>query len=165
MWKGGYSGSVICPSSRRSTAAWTSPTSSGKCWSLLSRGRIEEQLLAPHEAGTHAHLHDPLQEPPEDLEAVALADPGEGRVIGQGFMQVVAEVPTNAEAVGHDPHELPLAAQILAEKDDLELEEDDRVHRWSATLGVEWGHHLPHEREVQPRLKTAVEVVFGDQVL
>jgi hypothetical protein len=69
-------------------------------------------------------------------------------VIRQGFVQIVAEVPANAEAVGHHPHELPLAAQILAEKDDLELEEDDRVHRRPTALGVEWGHHLPHEREV-----------------
>jgi hypothetical protein len=82
----------------------------------LYGGRIEEQLFAPHEAGIHAHLDYPLEEGPEDLEPVAFADPGEGRVIGQGFVQVVAEVPANAEAVGHDPHELPLAAQILAEK-------------------------------------------------
>ena len=34
-------------------------------------------------------------------------------VLGQGFVQIVAELRAHRDAVGHDPHELPLAAHVL----------------------------------------------------
>src|SRR4051794_40279545 len=43
MWKRGYSGPVVRPFGRSGSRAWTSPTDSGKCWSLLSRIRLEEK--------------------------------------------------------------------------------------------------------------------------
>jgi hypothetical protein len=39
-----YSGALICPSSRRSSAGWTSQTSNGKCWSLLSQSHLKEKI-------------------------------------------------------------------------------------------------------------------------
>jgi hypothetical protein len=86
-------------------------------------------------------------------------------VVGQGFEQVVAEVPPQREPVGDDAHQLALAPEILEEHDELQLEEDHRVDRRPAALGVERPHQLPHEREVEPRLQAAVEVVLWDQVL
>jgi hypothetical protein len=56
---------------------------------------------------------------------------------------------------------MALAPEVLEEHNELELEEDDRVHRRPATVGVERLHQLPHEREVQACLKAAVEVVLG----
>jgi hypothetical protein len=76
-------------------------------------------------------------------------------------VEVVAQVPAHREAVGDHPHELPLASEVLEEHEELELEEDDRVNGRPATFRVERLHQLPHEREIQPRLKTAVEVVLG----
>jgi hypothetical protein len=86
-------------------------------------------------------------------------------VVGQGLEQVIAQVPTYREAIGYRPHELPLAPQVLEEHDELELEEDDRVHRWPPTVRVERGDELPHERKVERSLKTSVEVVLWDEVL
>jgi len=60
---------------------------------------------------------------------------------------------------------LALRADVFEEHGELELEEDDRVHRRPAAPGVEWADQVPHEREVEPRLKAAVEVAFGDQLL
>jgi hypothetical protein len=40
-------------------------------------------------------------------------------VIGQGLRQVVAEVPAQAEPVGHHLHQLPLGAESLKEEDQL----------------------------------------------
>ena len=60
---------------------------------------------------------------------------------------------------------MALGADVLEEHDELELEEDDRVHRRPAAVGVERPHQLPDELEVQPCLQAAVEVVLWDQVL
>ncbi len=69
------------------------------------------------------------------------------------------------EAVGDDPHELPLAPEVLEEHDELELEEDDRIDGRPAALGVQRLHQIPHEREVERRFEAAVEVVFWDEIL
>jgi hypothetical protein len=86
-------------------------------------------------------------------------------VVGQGLVEVVAQVPSQGQAVCHRPHELALRAEVLEEHDQLELEEDDRVNGRPAAPRVERGDELPDEREVQPRLQAAVEVVFGHQIL
>ena len=80
-------------------------------------------------------------------------------------MEIVAEVPAQREAVGYNAHELPLRAQVLEEHNELELEEDQRIHRRPAALGVERAHQLPHKREIERRLKAAVEMVLRDEVL
>src|SRR5215213_9349217 len=90
----------------------------------LDLGGIDEQLLAPHQTGLEALLDDPLEEVSEDLETVAVPDPGEAGVVGQRFVEVVAEVPTQREAVGDYAHELTLRREVLEEHDELELEED-----------------------------------------
>ncbi len=78
-------------------------------------GGVEEQLLPPYQSRLKALLNDPLEEAPEALQTVALPDPGEARVIGQRFVQVVSEKPADAQAVGGHPHELALRADILEE--------------------------------------------------
>jgi hypothetical protein len=50
-------------------------------------GGIEVQLVAPNQASLKAHLYNPLEESPEDSEAVALADAGEARMIGRGLAE------------------------------------------------------------------------------
>jgi hypothetical protein len=54
---------------------------------------------------------------------------------------------------------------LFFEDHQLQLEEDDRVNRRPAAVGVERPHKLPHEREVQTRLQATVEVIVWDQVL
>jgi hypothetical protein len=54
-------------------------------------------------------------------------------VIRQRLGKIVAQVPTDAQAVGGDLHKLALGAQILEKEDELELEEDHRVDRGPPT--------------------------------
>ena len=54
----------------------------------------------------------------------------------QLISEVVAQIPAQAQAVGHHPHELALGAQVLEEEDELELEEDDGIDRWSSAFRV-----------------------------
>jgi hypothetical protein len=51
-------------------------------------------------------------------------------------VEVVAQVPPQREAVGHDAHELPLGAQILEEHNELQLRASvNRIHgQWDGRL-------------------------------
>jgi hypothetical protein len=69
-------------------------------------------------------------------------------VVGQRLKEVVTQVPPQGKAVGRDLHKLPLGTQALEEHDQLQLEEDRRVHRRATAFGVERSDQLAHEREV-----------------
>ncbi len=129
----------------------------------LDLGGVEEQLPTSHQPRLDAHPDDLLEEAAEDREPVAFPDPGEGGVVGQGLVEVVAHVPSQVEAVGHRLHESTFRTETLEEEDELQLEEDHRVDRSPAAPGVERAHQLPHEREVDPLLQAPVEVVLGDE--
>ena len=86
-------------------------------------------------------------------------------MVGQGLVEVVAEVPTHGEAVGRDAHQFPLGAQPLEEHHELELEENHRIDARPAAAGVERGDEVPDEGEVQRPLQSPVEAVSGDEVL
>src|SRR5215211_3983292 len=50
------------------------------------------------------------------------------------------------------------------EHDQLQMEEDFGIDARSARIGSEILHHLPHEGEIEPLLKTSIEVVFWDEI-
>src|SRR5215211_9221096 len=54
MRKWGYSGAVIYPSNRRTSAAWTSQTSSGTYWSHSSQIHLEEKTDEEDPGEIHA---------------------------------------------------------------------------------------------------------------
>jgi hypothetical protein len=70
-------------------------------------------------------------------------------MVGQGFVEVLAQVPAQREAIGYKAHGLPFGAQILEEHHQLQLEEDHRVHRRANRAGVEGTHQFPGEREAR----------------
>src|SRR3954453_24251971 len=79
-------------------------------------------------------------------------------------MQIVAQVPADAQAVGGDFHQLALRAQILQKEDELEFEENHWVDRRSSARSIAVPNQFPHEREVDGSLQAAVEVVFWDEL-
>ena len=99
-------------------------------------GRVEIQFLAPAQPGRQALLHDLLKEAPENVESIPLPDATETGVVGQRLGQVIAEIPAQAEPIGHHLHQLPLRAEALKEEDQLQFEEDDRVDAGAPTLGI-----------------------------
>lgn len=58
------------------------------------------------------------------FETIAFADARQGGMIRRGLEEIIPDVPSQGEPVGHDLHELPLGAQILEEKDQLQLKKD-----------------------------------------
>src|SRR5215207_11628687 len=90
----------------------------------LDLGGVEVELFAPHKAGFYALLHDLLEEAAEDSKPVAIPDPGEAGVVGHGLVEVVPQIPADAQTVCCDLHQLPLGADALKEHHQLQPEED-----------------------------------------
>src|SRR3954465_10169647 len=83
----------------------------------LDLGGVEEEPPAPHPTPLEALRHDPLEEAPKDPQAESIPDAGERGVFRERLEEVVSQVPTQREAIRGNPHELPLAPQILEEHD------------------------------------------------
>ncbi len=101
----------------------------------------------------------------QDGQPIPLADLGQAGVVGQGLPEVVAGVPAQAEAVGHDPQKLPPRAEALEEHDHLQLDEDHGIDARPAPGGVAVPHEVAHQGASQLRLQLAVEVVGGHEVV
>jgi len=127
--------------------------------------RVEEQLLAADQPRVGAQLHNMVEEAAEEGQAVALADLAQARVVGQGLIEMVAQVPAvrQVEAGGRD--ELALGADPLEEHDQLQAEENHRVDARPTALGVASRDPAAHEGEVERGVKMTVEMVRRHQRL
>src|SRR5207249_1235188 len=101
-------------------AAFARPFVASKSRIRAHLRRVEEEFLAPDEAGVDAQLHNMVEEAAEHGEAVALADAGEAGVVGQRLTEAVAEVPAEAESVGDGAHQLAFGPQPLEEQHQLQ---------------------------------------------
>jgi hypothetical protein len=155
-----------------------SPKRAVRCASTANRGPTDssealartlvasmDQLPAPDHVGRDALLSDRLEEAADDRKPRAVPDAGQAGVIGQRFGQVVAQVPAQAEAVGHDPHQLPLRTKPLEEKHQLELEEDNRIDTRSPDPRVGVADQIAYERKVERPLQMPVDVVGRDEIV
>jgi hypothetical protein len=86
-------------------------------------------------------------------------------VIGQLFIEGVAEVPAVGEIQRGGRLELVLGAEPLKEHDQLPREEDDRIDARLSSIGIELSCPVADEIEVERRLQMPIEVVCGDEVL
>jgi hypothetical protein len=86
-------------------------------------------------------------------------------MVGQGFVEVEAEIPPHTEAVGDQTHQEPLRAHIVKEHHDLELEKDHWVNAWPPTGGIAVLDQVADKAEIEHPLQVAVEVVGGHQLL
>ena len=86
-------------------------------------------------------------------------------MVGQELVQVVPEIPANAQTVCRDLHEPALRADVLEEHHQLRTEEDHRIDARTARTSVVILDEIPYEREVKRRLEATVEVVLRDQIL
>ena len=81
------------------------------------------------------------------------------------LVQVIAQVPPQAQPVGGHPDQLSLRSHSLEEHDQLELEEDNRVDRGATDRGVAVGHDVADEAQVQLGVEVAIQVVRWDEGL
>src|SRR5215211_4026879 len=87
----------------------------------------------------------------------------ESRVVGQGLVEIVAQIPADAKAVGHNGHQLPFASQSLKEKNKLELEKYYRINARAPRRSVALLNQIPHKRELEGLFQGTVEVILRDE--
>ena len=103
--------------------------------------------LASEDFGGNTRPHRALEEVSKPLGAPTLPNARQRGVVRQRLVQVIAEVPSDAEAVRGHSGELPLGADALEEHDQLQLEEHDRVNTRAAERRIAVGHQVAHEAE------------------
>jgi len=106
---------------------------------------------------------DRLEEAAERHQPVPGPNPGQAGVVGQRLVRGVAEVPAVGQVQAGDLDQLTLRADPLEEHDQLELEEDDRVDARPPAVLIGAADQGADERQIELRLKQAIEVVRGDQ--
>jgi hypothetical protein len=128
-------------------------------------GRVEEQFSAPDQARLLAQLHDVLEDALEDGQAQALPNPRQAGVVGQRFIQAIAQVPAVGQMQARRLDQAALRANAFKEQDELELEEDDGVDGRPAPGLVELLDPRTDEGEIQLGIEVPVEVVSRDEIL
>src|SRR5215203_1980731 len=121
----------------------------GKSWQhliaigiRLHQRAIGVELLPPHQTSLATLLNDGLKEAPEAVDAVTLTNAGHTRMIGEGLVEVVPDIPAHTQPIRSNPLKLPFRAHALKEHDQLELEEHHRVDRGSASCGRAVAHQI-----------------------
>src|SRR5258706_6708698 len=75
--------------------------------------RVEVQLLVPHELRLLALFDDGLKEAPKHLQTIPQTDLAETGMSGQRLVQIVAEIPSDAQSIRDLTHEPTLRAAIF----------------------------------------------------
>jgi hypothetical protein len=110
-------------------------------------------------------LDDGLEESSKDVQAIALADFAEGRMIGKRFIQIIADIPPHAQSICHLAHEQALRPYIFKEHHQLQFEEYHRINRRSSGNCVALANQVMHKREIQDSLQMAIKMILGNQFL
>jgi hypothetical protein len=129
----------------------------------LNLGRVYEQFLAPDKPGIPAQPDDLIEESTEDLKSEPLPDPGQGGVVGERLIEVVAHIPTMREIQRSPLDELSLGANALEHHDQLELEEHDWIDAGPTSFGVAILNPVANKGEIQDRFEMPVDVVRREQ--
>jgi hypothetical protein len=79
-------------------------------------------------------------------------------------VEIVADVPPHRQTLGDDAHQFSLATDTLTEHDQLQTEEHFGIDARRTRGGVEILEQFPDEGEIEPLLKTAVEVVLWHEI-
>src|SRR5690349_15582683 len=86
-------------------------------------------------------------------------------MIRQLLVQVIAEIPAQAEPVRRDAQQLAFRADALEEHDELQLEEHDGINGRAPTRSIERSNQRVDKGEVERLVEMAVEVVRRDKLL
>src|SRR6266496_3742943 len=124
----------------------------------IDLSRIEVQFFAPYELRLLTLFDDGIKEPPKHVEAIARADPAEAGMIRKRLIQIVTQIPANAQAISGLTNELPFGADALEKHHQLQFEKDDRINGGTALAGIGLVHKFAHEREVKRSLQVTIEV-------
>jgi hypothetical protein len=120
-------------------------------------GRVDEDLTAPTEPSFLTAVPHRREELAEDRPATPLADAGETRMVWQGFVEVVAQLPADAQAIRRRGHQRSLRTEAF--------EEHHRIDRVSASAGVVCTHQVADAGPVKLLSEVPIEVVGGHEIL
>jgi hypothetical protein len=85
-------------------------------------------------------LDNGIEEPPKHLQAVPQADLAETGMIGQRLIQIVPEIPSDAQSIRDLTHEQAFGADIFKKHHELQLEKYDRINGWSSNSRIALAH-------------------------
>src|SRR6266516_3155872 len=86
-------------------------------------------------------------------------------MIGKRFVEIIPQIPANAESICCMSHEEALGADVLKKHDQLQFEEDNGVNRGTTFACIGLLHELSHKRQIECSLQMAIEVIRRNQVL
>lgn len=128
-------------------------------------GRIKVELSAPDKFGLNALLHNRFEEVAKHRQAIARADAGEAGVVRQGFVEIVPEIPSDAQAVLRVAHEEALRTNAFKKHHQLQFEKDFGGHRWSTAWYVGILHQIAHKRQIERAVQMSIKMVKWHQRL
>lgn len=127
--------------------------------------RVEVELTPPDQARLLAEIDDLLEEARKDRDAQPLSDPRQAGVVGERFIEGIAQVPAMRQVQTGGLHELALRAEPLEKHDELQFEEHHRIDGRAPALGVQFPRPLPYEAEIECLVEVAIKVVRRDEGL
>src|SRR6266567_4442118 len=131
----------------------------------LHFSRIDVEFLPPDQSGLLTLLHNRLKEAAKDVDPIALTNARETGMVGQGLVQIVANIPPHAEPICCMAHQLPFRADALKEHHQLQFEEHNGVNRRATATSIGLLHELTHERQVKGSLQVSIEVIVRNQLI
>src|SRR5581483_6942812 len=126
-------------------------------------GGIDVEFLAPHEFGLLALFHNRFEEAAKNVQSITGANTAQARMIGERLVEIIAQIPTNTQAVSRLEHELAFGANALKKHHQLQLKKDNRVNRRTTQVCIGLLDKRPYKREIQLLLQMPIEIVLWDE--
>src|SRR5260370_32269203 len=106
------------------------------------------KLPPPTQSCLLALVDKRLKEALEQLDTIAFTNTRETRMIGEGFIEIVTDIPAHAELVSSQNHQLPFGADAVKEHHELQLEKDHRINRGATSLRIGLFDQVAHKRQI-----------------
>src|SRR5439155_6437717 len=123
------------------------------------------ELFAPDQSCLLALVDNGLKEATEQLDAIALTNTRETRMVGQRLIQIVADVPAHAEPISSKLHQESFRANVVEEHHQLQLEEDHRIYGGATCTSIRLFDQVAHKREIYHIIQMAIEMIGWNKLI
>jgi hypothetical protein len=120
---------------------------------------IEIEFFAPDESCLLAQLHNLFKETAKDLDPRAFTDACQTGMVGERLVQIIPEVPSDAESISGMAHQEAFGTYPLEEHHELQFEEHDGVNRGATCASTGLLDKFAHKRKVKRSLQVAIKVI------
>lgn len=126
--------------------------------------RICVQLFSPDQPCLLTLVDHGLKKAAKHPDSIACANPRQTRMIREIFVQLIAKIPSDAEAISGLTHELSFSTHPFKKHDQLELEKHDWINGGTTRLRIVLLDKFIHKRQIQLLIKLAIKMVSGYQI-